>query len=161
MLDAAFAKLVEAGALVSGNTRHPNSLVCAMGEVKTGVAFLGRLMQRLTIDVEAVRLVFNGIRFRVLAECEMLAAMIWQKRSPFVEEQYWPVDRLRVLRVMIACSILGEPHAKLIAYQAWRAENRARRSRWRGEPKARPKGKVHYGDHANDQRGSLAATPFC
>lgn len=118
-VDEAFQKLTEIGAIAESYEflRHPHSLVDHTGA--SLVTHLGRIMRKLTFDMDVVRLIVNGLRYGVLEEAEILAGILRQNKNPFLEEHDWPSFRLQAVRVKMACSTIGDPIAKLRAVQIW------------------------------------------
>ena len=78
--------MVEEDSTGSAIFRHPYSIV----EAGSRLTHLGRLARKLTFDLDVVRVIYNGLRYGVLAEAEILAGILRQNRNPFLEEQEVP-----------------------------------------------------------------------
>jgi len=96
----------------------------ALWEDGTGrrLTHFGRFLKCLPLDPDVGNLVMNGLRYGILDECVVLAA-VHQRGEPFLEDPCRSPDQAFSLRNLRATCCLGLPSdllAGLLAYRAWK-----------------------------------------
>ena len=112
----AYLELEEMGAFTVHALEASNS--------RRRLSVLGKIMKELYFDPKSVLMVLNGMRYGVLDEAVILAAIL-QRGSPFYDDGYFePYERVAQIEIKTIC---GKRRSDLLAcmyaYMSWRLQN--------------------------------------